>query len=98
MSDLVFLLSADLDIQHAHDFYEECQEGRGAVFMRHLDAVFEQLRRFPESGPVVHRSYRLLLVPGFPYGIFYTVEPRGVIISGVIDVRQDPLSIIRRLS
>lgn len=98
MSELVFLLSADIDIQRAHDFYEDCQEGRGAVFMRHLDAAFGQLRVFSESGPIVHQNYRRLLVPGYPYGIFYTVEPRGVIISGVMDNRQDPEAIVRRLS
>lgn len=66
--------------------------------MRHLDAAFGQLRRFPESGPVVRRNYRRLLVPGYPYGIFYTIEPRGVVVSGVMDNRQRPEAIIRRLS
>lgn len=96
VTDLVFLLSADLDIQRAHDFYEGCQEGRGAVFMRHLDAAFGQLRSFPESGPRVHPSYRRLLVPGFPYAIFYSIEARGMIISGVLNTRQAPEAIIRR--
>ena len=49
MSELVFLLSADVDIQTAYEFYEACQSGRGAVFMRHLDAAFARLRDFPES-------------------------------------------------
>lgn len=63
MSELVPLLSAELDIQRAHDFYEECQDGLGAVFMRRLDEAFGQLRVFPESGPLVHGNYRRLLVP-----------------------------------
>ena len=98
MSELVFLLSANLDIQRAYDFYEDFQEGRGAVFMAHLDAAFGQLRTFPASGPVVFRNNRRLLVSGYPYGIFYTIEARGVIISGVMDIRQDPEAIFRRLS
>ena len=65
--------------------------------MHRLDEAFGQLRVFPESGSIVHGDYRRLLVPGFPYGIFYTVEPRGVIVSGVMDTRQDPAAIIRRL-
>ncbi len=97
MSELVFLLSADLDIQRAYDFYEQWQEGRGAIFLRHLDASFGQLRSFPESGPIVDRSYRRLLVPGFPYGTFYSIEPRGIIVSGVMDIRQDPEVIRRQL-
>ena len=97
MSELVFLLSADIDIQKAYGFYEEYQEGRGTVFMRQLDVAFRQLRRFPESGPRVHRDHRRLLVPRFPYGIFYTIEERGVIISGVMHTHRDPGAIIRRL-
>ena len=98
MSELVFLLSADIDIQSAYDRYENFQEGRGAIFMAHLDAAFGQLRDFPESAPIVYRNNRRLLVSGYPYGIFYTIEARGVIISGVMDLRQDPEAILRRLN
>jgi plasmid stabilization system protein ParE len=97
MTDVVFLLSAEFDIQRAYDFYERFQEGRGDVFMRHLDIVVGRLRSFPESGPVVHTRYRRLLVPSYPYGIFYTIEPRGIIVAGIMDTRQDPEAIARRL-
>jgi len=40
MRELIFLLQADHDIQTAFDRYDEYQEGRGEVFMRHLDAAF----------------------------------------------------------
>lgn len=36
MSELVFLFSADADIQAAFEFYESYQTGRGEVFMRHF--------------------------------------------------------------
>ena len=97
MSDLVFLFSADADIQTAFEFYEAFQAGRGEVFMRHLDVAFGQLRTFPSIAPVFHGAYRRLLVHGFPYGIFYTIEGRRIIISGVMDLRQDPDVIRRRL-
>ena len=97
MIEIVPLLSADLDIQSAYDYYEDCREGLGIVFMHRLDEAFGQLRIFPESGRIVHGDYRRLLVPGFPFGVFYTVEPRGVIVSGVLDTRQDPEALMRRL-
>ena len=97
MNELVFLLAADADIQAAHDFYEEFQAGRGEVFLRHLDAVFGRLRAFPEMAPVFSEPYRRLLVHGFPFGIFYALESRRIIIAGVMDLRQDPDSIRRRL-
>ena len=97
MSELVFLLSADIDIQKAYEFYENYQTGRGVVFMRHLDVAFSHLQQFPEIGPVLHGSFRRILVPGFPYGIFYTIEGARIIVAWVMDLRQDPDAIIRRL-
>ena len=95
MSELVFLFSADADIQAAYEFYEAVQPGRGEVFIRHLDAAFGQLRTFPEIAPVFHKSHRRMLVHGFPFGIFYSLEGDRIIVSGVLDLRQDP-GIIRR--
>lgn len=97
MSELVFLFSADADIQAAFEFYEGFQTGRGEVFMCHLDLAFGQLRIFPEIAPVFHEPHRRLLIRGFPYGIFYVIEGRRIIISGVMDLRQDPAIIRRRL-
>jgi toxin ParE1/3/4 len=97
VSELVFLFSADADIQTAYEFYEAFQSGRGEIFMRHLDVAFGQLRAFPEIAPLFHESYRRLLVHGFPYGIFYSLEGGRIIISGVMDLRQDPGGVRRRL-
>jgi hypothetical protein len=44
MRELVFLLSADADIQEAYEYYEDYQEGRGALFISHLDVAFTHLR------------------------------------------------------
>ncbi len=98
MNELILLLSADLDVQEAFEYHEDFQAGRGAVFLRNLDIAFDQLRRFPESGARFHRTYRRLLVPRFPFGVFYTVESRGVVVAGVIDTRRDPEAILRRFS
>jgi hypothetical protein len=66
MTDLVFLLSADIDIQQACEYYENYQAGRGELFPRHLDAAVTHLRLFPKIAPVFHGNYRRLLVPRYP--------------------------------
>lgn len=43
------------------------------------------------------RLRRLLIGDHFRYGLFYTVEARGVIIHALLDLRQDPDLIRRRL-
>jgi toxin ParE1/3/4 len=98
MRELVFLLSADIDIQKAHDYYEDCQEGRGTVFMQHLDGAFTYLRAFPEIAPLFHGRYRRLLVPHYPYGIFYCLEGRRIVVAAVMFLSQAPDAILRRLN
>lgn len=97
MSELVFLLSAEADIQTAYEFYEAYQSGRGDVFLRHLDAALGTLSAFPGIGPNFHGTYRRLLVPGFPYGIFYSIEGRRIVIASVMDLRQEPQKIRRSI-
>lgn len=75
MTELIFLLQADQDIQTAFERCEACQPGRGDVFLRRLDAIFTLLRQNPEMAPVYATSYRRLLVRDFPYGIFYVAQP-----------------------
>src|SRR5271168_3155302 len=89
MSDLVFLLSADIDIQRAFEFYEDCQEGRGKVFLQHLEAAFTSLRSFPEIAPVFHEklstasrsalSVRSLLYPRCKpdHSRWHSISPAG---------------------
>ncbi len=96
MSELVFLRSADEDIQAAYEFYEDYQDRRGDVFIRHLDAAFSHLRAFPEIAPPFYNRYRRLLVPRFPYGIFYTIEGR-IIVAAVMHLGRDPKEIMRRV-
>lgn len=97
MTELILLLQADLDIQAAFDRYEEYQSGRGEVFMRQLDAAFTLLRQHPEMAPVYAGPYRRMLAREFPYGIFYEVQPARIIVAPIMDLRQDPQVIRRRL-
>jgi hypothetical protein len=95
--DLIFLLGADIEIQSGFARFEDVQEGRGAIFMTCLDATFTLLRSHPRIGPVYERPYRRLLVRRFPYGVFYEIQPGRLVIVAVLDLRQDPAAIHRRL-
>jgi plasmid stabilization system protein ParE len=97
VSELVFLFSADADIQSAYNFYEALQPGRGEVFMRQLDVALGHLRSFPEIVPHFLGPYRRLLIAGFPYGVFYSIEGNRIIVTAVMDLRQNAETIRRRL-
>ena len=95
--DLILLLSADIDIQSAFEKYDGYQEGRGEVFMRQLDACLGLLRQQPFIAPTFAGNYRRLLMTDFPLGIFYEVQPTRIVVNGIMDLRQDPKEITRRL-
>jgi plasmid stabilization system protein ParE len=97
MIELILLQQADGDVQAAFDRYEDYQEGRGELFMRHLDAALTLLRRNPAMAPPYAGSYRRMLVRDFPYGIFYTVQPSRLVVVAVMDLRQDPETIRRKV-
>ena len=97
MTELILLLQADHDIQTAFNRYEGFQEGRGEVFMRHLDAALTLLRQHPEIAPVYGGRYRRMLIRDFPYGIFYEVQPERIIVGAILDLRQDPKTIRQKL-
>ena len=97
MTELILLSQADLDIQTGFERYEDYQQGRGEVFMRQLDAAFTLLRQHPEVAPVYAGPYRRMLVREFPYGIFYQAQPARIIVAAIMDLRQDPRAIRRKL-
>ena len=55
------------------------------------------LGRYPRIGRPHRGVYRKLLVPEHPYGVFYVAEPSRVVVVAVLDLRQDPEAIERRL-
>ena len=97
MTDLILLLQADLDIQTAFNRYEDFQQGRGEVFIRQLEAALTLLRQHPQIAPAYAGLYRRMLIRDFPYGIFYQVQPARIVVTAVMDLRQDPETIRRKL-
>jgi toxin ParE1/3/4 len=95
--EIVLLLAADEDLQAAFEWVGRHREGRGKEFISDVDRALDQVRHFPRSGKVYRGRYRRLLIPKYPFGIFYVVETDRVVIHAIMDLRQDPKSIERRL-
>lgn len=96
-TDLILLLQAEQDIQTGFNRYEDFQTGRGEVFLRHLDAALTLLRQHPELAPVYGGRYRRMLIRDFPYGIFYEVQSKRIVVGAIMDLRQNPETIRRKL-
>ena len=94
---LIVLLGAELDIQVAFNRFEEYREGFGLKFLQELELAYEYLRRHP----VLVGSMRTI-ASDFSYRISLSVSSirskgNRILISAVLDLRQDPERIRERL-
>ena len=97
MLEVVWKGGAEQDLLRIFAELDERREGAGADFTRKLDASLQNLRGFPEMAPVFDPPMRRLVVGNSGYGLFYTVEGRGIIIHALIHLRQDPETILAKI-
>jgi plasmid stabilization system protein ParE len=74
----------------AAQFYESQTAGLGLDFVFTVQRTYERLLEFPTTGPLLGRRLRRLLVPKFPYGLLYRVEPERIYILAVMHLHRRP--------
>lgn len=74
----------------AAQFYKRQTEGLGLDFITTVQHAYERLLESPTSGPAFGRRLRRLLVPKFPYGLLYRVEPERIYIIAVMHLHRRP--------
>lgn len=78
------------DLAAGFGYYEGQAEGLGERFLAAVNSVFDAIERYPEMFAQVHGEVRRALVSRFPYGVFYRVESRRVIVFAVLHTARDP--------
>jgi plasmid stabilization system protein ParE len=80
MVEVVWKQGAENDLMEVFSRLEEWREGNGARFVRSLDVLLQHIRMHPKMAPVFDRPMRRMVIGNSGYGIFYTVEMRGIIV------------------
>jgi len=96
-AEIVWTAQAEDDLQQAYNRLDAVSADKGAQFIRAVDGALTLIRTFPRLAPLYEPPFRRLLVKKSYYGVFYAVENRGIIVHAVIDLRQDPRGILKRL-
>jgi plasmid stabilization system protein ParE len=81
---------ADLDAQHAIQWYDERSRELGDDFLRKVNDAIVSIERNPEKYPVIHREMRRALVARFPYAILYEIEGNEIIIYAIYHCARNP--------
>ena len=94
---LIIRRHAEHDMAEAGLWYETRRAGAGLHFIRCVDAAISLITRHPESGPVQFGPFRRILVPRFPFCVFYSIESDAVIVHGIFHSSRNPERIRRIL-
>ncbi len=91
MSPRVYLRpEAEADIEEAAAWYDKQREGLGNEFLDEISSVFETISRNPSMYPVVHRHTHRALIHRFPFGIYYRIEEKMIMVVAVMHGSRHP--------
>ena len=82
--------AAAADIDEAFLWYERQRAGLGNEFLAAVQSAIDNVVAHPTMYPVIHRETRRVLVPRFPYAIFYRVYGEVVVVVACLHGRRDP--------
>lgn len=85
-----FLSTAERELKEAMEFYESAQAGLGAEFLTEVEATLRLIEAFPLAWTSLSPRTRRCRTHRFPYGLFYQVRDREILILSVMDLRRDP--------
>ena len=90
MRSVEFHPEAQDELISAARFYERETEDLGVDFIATVQHAYERLPELPRSGAPFGRRLRRLLVPKYPYGLLYRIEPERIYIVAVMHLHRRP--------
>ena len=90
MKPVLFTAEAEADIDEAFRWYEAQRPGLGAAFLGALDVAVEAVGSRPATCAIIHRNTRRVLLPKFPYGLYYRMMDECILIVACIHAKRHP--------
>ena len=95
--EAVWTSRAEVDLLREFSRLEDFSENSGYQLLELVDSALRLLRMMPEMAPHYTHHYRRLVLRDRRFGLFYSVEQRGIVLHAVCDLRQDRETILRHL-
>ncbi len=77
-------------------YYELQVPGLGEAFLDRVDSATAEIAQNPERWPIIDSNIRRRLLPRFPYGLLYRVDPDEVVILAVAHLHRRPWYWVKR--
>ncbi len=88
--ELTIRAIAEQQISDAYFWYEETLAGLGDEFLLSIDASLNYISRNPFHSQKKHKEIRVGFTDRFPYGIYFFVEDKEIIVFAVFHLSRDP--------
>lgn len=73
-------------------WYEQERIGLGREFLTDVETALAGIQSMPERHPLVGTSTRRALLVRFPFIVFYVVEEREILVTGLFHSHRNPRS------
>jgi hypothetical protein len=90
MNHISFDEDARAEFLDAVAYYESCESGLGARFKDAVSTEAGAILEMPFRFRSLHGRFRRCLVPGFPYGIIFTIEPDFIFVVAIAHAKRKP--------
>lgn len=87
---------ARAEIADAFDWYLARSSEASTAFLAELDTAMQKIADAPEQFPVIRGRLRRVLLPRFPYAVYFKSYATGISVVGVIHGRRHPNTWLRR--
>lgn len=81
---------AQAEFDDAADWYEQRQTGRGAAFTAAVGQALASIAANPSMYAEVHADVREAPVSGYPYAVYYRIDPSQITVLAVFHTSRDP--------
>ena len=90
MKSALFTPAAEADVEEAFAWCEKQRPGLGEAFRRALNVAVASMEEHPEAYAVIHRKTRRVLLPKFPYGLYYRVLENNLLVVACMHGKRHP--------
>lgn len=81
---------AEQDIEDAAIWYESQSQGLGHAFLDEVERSLQAISERPMRYPTLHRDTRRALMHRFPFGVFYRMDAKRIVVVAVMHGSRDP--------
>ena len=82
---------AESDIGSAFNWYEEQRAGLGREFALELSSSMDRIIETPHLYTELYRGIRRALIKRFPYGIYYFLNEKDIIVFAILHLAMNPV-------